>query len=238
MMVTPIKISAKNLGYTALADFCPRCYWIKLKLSHKLPWQTFPSIFSSIDSYTKHMAHHIIDNHKNDPDKNLLPPWMANIGAITGYEKIPHFSKNLYEDKKSGITLSGIPDDIWNDAEGRRIIVDFKTQRWTENQDKLLPLYLVQANVYSVLFNTSEQDGMYLIYMEPCTEPSRCPDNVVEEGFRLCFSSKTVSVRWDRGLIRNSLSRTREIFDLDKPPDSLSGCKECGAVENLINLLK
>ena len=233
-----IKISAKNLGYTALADFCPRCYWLRLRTSHKLPFQSFPGIFASIDSYTKHMAHFIIDSHKNDPDKNPLPPWMLGIGQITGYEKIPHFSRNLYEDKKSGITLSGIPDDIWNDAEGHRIIVDFKTQRHTDNQDKLLPLYLVQANVYSVLFNTTENDGMHLIYMEPCTEPSRCPENVLDEGFRLCFSGLTVPVKWDRGLIRNALTKTREIFDLDKPPDSVANCKECSALEKLIDLLK
>jgi len=48
-----LKISAKNLGATALEDFCPRCYWIKLKMGNRLPFQSFPGIFSSIDSYTK-----------------------------------------------------------------------------------------------------------------------------------------------------------------------------------------
>ena len=33
-----IKISAKNLGQVALEDFCPRCFWIKLKMANKLPW--------------------------------------------------------------------------------------------------------------------------------------------------------------------------------------------------------
>lgn len=56
-----IKISAKNLGQVALEDFCPRCYWIKLKTSNKLPYQIFPGIFSSIDAYTKKCAHALIE---------------------------------------------------------------------------------------------------------------------------------------------------------------------------------
>lgn len=55
-----IKISAKNLGAVAMPDFCPRCFWIKLKTANKLPWQIFPGIFSSIDAYTKHCVHAMI----------------------------------------------------------------------------------------------------------------------------------------------------------------------------------
>ncbi len=66
-MSDTIKISAKNLGYTALADFCPRCYWLRIRLSHKLPYSTFPGIFSSIDAYTKSCVHHIIDSHNQNP---------------------------------------------------------------------------------------------------------------------------------------------------------------------------
>jgi hypothetical protein len=47
------QISAKNLGSLALQDFCPRCFYLKLKLRFKLPFQIFPGIFSSIDSYSK-----------------------------------------------------------------------------------------------------------------------------------------------------------------------------------------
>jgi hypothetical protein len=42
-----LRISAKNLGELALADFCPRCFWFKLKVENHLPFQVFPGIFSS-----------------------------------------------------------------------------------------------------------------------------------------------------------------------------------------------
>ena len=125
-----IKISAKNLGYTALADFCPRCYWLRIKSNWKLPYQSFPGIFSSIDAYTKYCGHHIIDAHQQNPIKQL-PAWMLEIGEIVSYETIPHFSKNLFTDTKSNIILSGIPDDIWVRADSSKAIVDFKTAKKT-----------------------------------------------------------------------------------------------------------
>jgi len=75
-----IKISAKNLGQTALEDFCPRCYWIKLKTNFKLPWQSFPGIFSSIDSYTKSCIHSIIDGVRDNPF--AIPDWMKQMGSM------------------------------------------------------------------------------------------------------------------------------------------------------------
>ena len=79
-----IKISAKNLGQVALKDFCPRCYWIKLKVANKLPWQLFLGIFASIDAYTKRVVHAIIDN-------GTRPEWMLSLGEIVAYQKAPHW---------------------------------------------------------------------------------------------------------------------------------------------------
>jgi len=56
-MAEVLRISDKNLGALALPDFCPRCFWIKMKTGNKLPFQIFPGIFSSIDAYTKHVVY-------------------------------------------------------------------------------------------------------------------------------------------------------------------------------------
>jgi hypothetical protein len=66
-----IRISAKSLGELALTDFCPRCFWIKLQLQNKLPFQIFPGIFSSIDSYSKRVIHSWFDK------KGEAPPWLS-----------------------------------------------------------------------------------------------------------------------------------------------------------------
>jgi len=236
MTLQSIKISAKNIGYTALADFCPRCYWIKLKTSHKLPWQSFPGIFSSIDSYTKHCIHHIIDIAGEDIPFDT-PPWMQQMGDIRKYETVPHWSKNKFEDTKSNIILSGTPDDILIRADGSKVIPDWKTAKHTDTQDQLLPLYQVQLNVYAIL-NGDVNTDLCLVYMEPWTEKVAACDNITVIGFKMAFSAVVVPVVNDRKVVRQALTLTREIFEMEKPPESRSGCKDCQMLENVIELLK
>lgn len=228
-MNDPIRISAKNLGQTALEDFCPRCYWIKLKTGNKLPYGTFPGIFSSIDSYTKKVFHHIIDSKQ-------IPPWMAVAGDIVGYEPVKHWSKSLYYDEKSNITLSGMPDDIWLTREGTRIIPDAKTAMKTKTQDVLLPMYEIQEIVYSIIVDKSA--SLCLVYMEPQTGVDDALKGIVDRGFAMQFSGVVVPIENDKSKVRKALTTTREIFQLDKPPDRNQECKDCKALDSVIELLK
>jgi len=228
-----IKISAKNLGYTALPDFCPRCYWLRIKTNFKLPYQTFPGIFSSIDSYTKHCIHYIIDNISDKPQ------WMQQMGNIVGYETVPHWSKNSFKDEKTGITLHGAQDDILVCNDGTRIVPDYKTQRHSDKQDQMFELYEIQENVYSIL---SEQGGkqpvkLFLVYMEPCSTASDAPTNIIDCGFRMCFSAVVVPVKRNRSIVRNALNITKDIWMMDKPPNGRMGCKECESLDKIIGLL-
>ena len=81
-----VSISAKRLGEVALPDFCPRCFWIKLHVQYRPPFQVFPGIFSSIDSYTRKVVHQWFESHGE------APPWLSHIGRITGYRPPPHYS--------------------------------------------------------------------------------------------------------------------------------------------------
>ena len=252
MLLKPLKISAKNLGYTALESFCPRCYWIKLQMSHNLPWSSFPGIFSSIDSYTKSCVHYIIDKGnkqrgkiardevEKDANNNylkVLPEWMEEIGDIVGYEPIPHWSKNLFYDAKSGITLSGIPDDIWIRKEGKKAIVDFKTAKHTDAQDKLFPMYEIQNNVYDILFGYHAD--LYLVYMEPTTSKQSVWDgNMMPDGFNMEFKAVVVPVENDRKKVRKALTITREIYEMSEAPQAKDGCKDCEKLDKVMGLLK
>ena len=224
----PLKISAKNLGAVALEDFCPRCYWIKLKLNNKLPYQSFPGIFSSIDAYTKHCVHHIISGE-------LQPEWMQKIGHIVGWEPVPHWSKSKFLDEKTGVTLSGVPDDIWIKSDGKKVIPDFKTAKHTDAQDKLFPMYEIQANVYSLLLDREAE--LYLIYMEPITEAKAACENITDTGFRMRFDAVVVPVINDRRIIRAAFNLTREIFELAAPPSGRSRCKDCEALDKIIGMV-
>ena len=82
-----IRISAKNLGQLALPDYCPRCFYIKLKLNNKLPWQIFPGIFSTIDSYSKKITWQYFEKYKK------LPSWFAPYGKFKGLLPVHGWSK-------------------------------------------------------------------------------------------------------------------------------------------------
>src|SRR5438093_13480113 len=102
----PISISAKTLGEVALPDFCARCFWIKVHV-RKLPFQVFPGIFSSIDSYTRKVVHHWFDCHGE------APPWLSDLGRIAGYRPPPQWSNFGITDERWNIHLRVSPDAVF-----------------------------------------------------------------------------------------------------------------------------
>ncbi len=92
-----ITISAKTLGGLALKTFCPRCFWIKMRCENKLPFQIFPGIFSSIDSYTKKITNLSYEKTKS------VPKWMSSFGEIVKPVTAPHYSKFSITDQKTNI---------------------------------------------------------------------------------------------------------------------------------------
>ena len=215
--LTPIRISAKDLAATAMADFCPRCFWIRLHC--KLPWQTFPGIFASIDSYTKKVVHAIIDTNEH-------PPWLALLGDVKGYQTV---KKCEYLHKPTNITVAGIPDDLLVLVDGSIVIPDYKTAKYTKTQDTLLPLYEVQLNLYSLMF-TLWAAKMFLVYMEPLTYT---PQPYREQGFSMAFDAKVHQVETNKDNVRKALQMTRQIHD-GPIPVALDGCKNCDALAGIV----
>lgn len=225
-----IQISAKALGAMAMPDFCPRCFWIKLH-QKKLPYQSFPGIFSTIDSYTKKIVHAWIDAKK---DIVMLKKY-----GVKGYAKSPHWSKFKIE-TEYGITFTGGVDDIWI-VDGGIVIPDYKTAKKTENADKLLPTYKVQLNGYAKI---AEATGMGkviaipLIYMEPQTSQSFVDFNSQTiDIWDMSFIPKIIEVDIDRDMVDKLLRQARIIYD-DAIPKLNKECKDCKALEDVFNLCK
>src|ERR1051325_7324150 len=121
-----IRISAKDLGYLALADFCPRCFWIKMHCEKGLPFQIFPGIFSSIDSYTKKVTNCCYQNN------STLPVWFDGFKGLLKPVKVPHHSEFFIIDAANGIRLTGVPDEIFQRLDGSYFIADYKTAKFTD----------------------------------------------------------------------------------------------------------
>ena len=228
-----ITISGKNLGQLALDNFCPRCFWIKLHTSNKLPYQIFPSIFSSIDSYSKKITNIFFQKY------NKVPDWLSGFGEFIKPVKSPHFTK--FGITENGVHLRGVTDEILLMKDDSYFIIDYKTAKYTKNQDKLMPMYEVQLNAYAYIgeragFNPVS--GIGLVYYEPDTDlkADSIDEYLLEDGFTMPFKCNLHKVKLNPDMIPALLKKVREIHDRETPPDGLNGCKDCEKLEMIINI--
>ena len=101
-----LRISGKHLGELSMKDFCPRCFWIKIHCKN-LPFQIFPGIFSSIDSYSKKITNRHFEKNK------VVPDWINSIGEIESIVKVPSLNKFFVDDEETQIHLTGVPDEMF-----------------------------------------------------------------------------------------------------------------------------
>lgn len=219
----------------ALGHFCPRCFWLRLHLNNKLPFQIFPGIFSSIDSYTKNIIHTFFDIH------GKFPIWLDCLGPPVNYQKPPHFSKFNIVDGENNVLLTGTPDGVFVKPDKSYMIVDYKTARYTGKQDELIPKYEVQLNGYAMI---GEQRGLHpvselaLIYFEPVTNDEAVRDvaNCGDTGFLMGFAARVHRVELDLSGVKPLLAKTREIYEMSKAPSGRAGCKDCQLLDGLITI--
>jgi len=218
-----MKISAKTLGALGMPSFCPRCFW--LQMHYRLPYQIFPGIFSTIDSYTKTLVHSYMDAHGS------APPWLSPLGAVKSYVKPPHYSS--FQAREGDITLQGEADGIFRMEDGSHIIVDYKTSKHTEAQDDLYPIYHIQLNAYAYI---GERNGLKpvsalaLVYFEPMKdlEGLSLDAHIRDTGFVLPFRTKIVPVKVDaEATIPALLHKAKAIYDEKEAPECKEGCKDC-----------
>jgi len=235
-MNEPLQISAKNLGDFHQPDACLRCLWIKLHYPGKLPFQIFPGIFSSIDSYTKKAVHGWIDEYGE------LPGWLAAVGLAGEYRAVPGHTRFRVLDEATNITLTGVPDDIFVREDGAHLIIDYKTARFTPNQDALLPVYHAQLNGYAHIAERtgfSPVGGLALVYMEPRTEQedADAPENRRPDGFAMGFAAHILPIPQEPGLVPGLLAQARALFDQPRPPQGNPGCEECETLQELVGFV-
>ena len=232
-----IKISAKALGNLALPNFCPRCFWIKMHCENKLPYQIFPGIFSSIDSYTKKVTNTHFAVH------NQLPAWLGKLGDLGKPVKAPHHSKFQVADQETDIVLSGTADEIFKREDDSYFIVDYKTAKFTEAQDSLLPCYEVQLNAYAYIGERQgfrPVSGIALVYMEPQTDLTQDKlDSVLkDDGFLMGFSGHVLPLKLEaEQRIPPLLKEVRRIYDLGSPPAGNAECRDCKLLDELMAIV-
>jgi len=229
----PLQISGKDLGALAMKGFCPRCFWISRRT--RLPWQIFPGIFSSIDSYSKKVVH-------GQFDKSGMPGWLAPLGELKGYKDPPSAQKFRVPVEAHGLLLTGAPDAIFERADGTLVIADYKTSRYTQNQDRLFPVYRVQLNAYAYIarrLGWNPVSALALIYTEPVTTDEAAAGEAArrEDGFALGFSAKIIEIEKNENMLAPLFARAAELRALEAPPAAREGCGDCAVFEKIRGLL-
>ncbi len=235
-MNNQIRISAKNLGQLGLPNYCPKCFWIKLKC--KLPWQIFPGIFSSIDSFSKKVTWTYFEKYKK------LPPWFSEYKFVRPM-KVPHFTKFNIIDEDTNILLTGVPDDVFFCENNSFSIIDYKTARFTHHQDSLLGMYRVQLNGYQLIGEKSglfkPVDKLLLVYYEPhggILEVGDLDEVLKEDGFRMPFDAHILELDLlGNSLIQPLLRKVRELAEKDSAPDGRDGCEDCRLLGELCSIV-
>lgn len=236
-----LTISATELGSYAGFRFCARCAWIRLHVK-PLPWQGFPSIFSSIDRYTKKVVIGYLQR------EGRLPPWMApafctNAGEAVQYLDPPHWSKFTATDEATGVTLRGEADAVFLLADGACAIVDYKTSRYNPDNRSQHRVYRAQLNAYAWVAQRLDfppVSRLALAYMEPVTDQSAVDSegSVDGSGFVLGFRPRLVEVELNsQRLIPPLLRQAARIHALTEPPQAREGCRDCAALNGLLAAL-
>ena len=116
-------------------------------------------------------------------------------------------------------------------------IVDYKTSRFTQNQDKLLPMYKTQLNSYAVI---AERTGLTpvsalgLIYYEPVTDVDTGSINsvVMGNGFNMGFKAHMMRIELNaEEVVVPLLKEVREIGNMEVVPMGREGCEDYRQVE-------
>ncbi|MCH8894206.1 MAG: PD-(D/E)XK nuclease family protein, partial [Chloroflexi bacterium] len=181
--------------------------------------------------------------HNHFDREGHAAPWIGELGEAGGYIDPPHWSRFKTLDEETGITLRGEADGIFKLAGGSYVIVDYKTSRYNPDRPGMFRNYEVQLNAYALI---AERQGLSpvsklaLVYMEPATdkETAKEPGLVDDRGFTMGFQAKVVPVELRQAtLLPPLLRKARSIWDMDTPPKGAKDCKDCAAVDGLLERL-
>ncbi|MDG7041124.1 MAG: PD-(D/E)XK nuclease family protein [Nitrososphaerota archaeon] len=229
-----LQISAKDLGLLNSDDFCEKCFWIK-RHDRDLPYQMpFPSIFYSIDGYTKFIIKRYFARYKR------LPSWLGGIGDVKTLVEVP---QRGYSITRGSITITGIPDQPFQRNDGSYGIFDYKTAKYSAGQDRLMPIYNVQLNGYAYMMEElgmKPVNSLYLVYFEPPSLDEfekMVGEGINKEGFEMPFRPVIHEITRNFKMVEELLQKAIKIYSLNKPPNGRTGCPDCKRLNELIRLV-
>ena len=207
---------------------CPRCFYLDNKLGTKRPGMPSFNLNIAVDELFKKefdeyraagKKHPIMEEYGIDavPFKHKdIDLWRDNFEGIS------------YTHEPTGLVISGAIDDVWQDNNGKLIVVDYKS---TSKEGKIETLedsawedqYRRQIGVYQWLLERNgfqvHQTG-YFVYANALRTEEKF-DN------KLIFDTTLVPCEGETSWIEPTLQKIKECLDADTYPPSGENCEYC-----------
>ena len=141
------------------------------------------------------------------------------------------------------ISIESLSLRVDGDSDGRYFIIDYKTAKYTGNQDALLPMYVCQLNGYAHIFEKLGMGtigGLGLVYYEPQGDAplDDIEPVLLEDGFVMPFKAHLKDIGLDvEGVVKPLLKEVRRYADSEVVPEGRVGCGECEKVGEIVGML-
>ena len=233
--MTQLRISAKQLGYLAKENFCPRCFYIGYHLQFKYPGTVFAGILNKLDAIQKKSAVKYHDKFVH------LPAWLEQDGIIGTPQPCPG-PKNFIT-TIDDVVLSGSIDLLVRTPQNELIIVDFKTASPKNGYDPFLPVYDIQLQGYAKItqdLGLGKVVGLYLVYFNACTNitADTVTNHVNEENLEVSFKVEVKKSAVDpETKILPLLQTFKQIVLSETIPEKVPGCLECAKFDSIVEFV-
>jgi len=228
-----IRVSPRHLGQMGKQDFCPKCYCFSIGLGFRHPFDMpMPGIMHNLDRFEKLLV------QAQFKAKGVAPKWLTSLGCV---EPIAFPAKMVKEFPKYGLTLVGMPDEVFCDAEGSLILVDYKSARFKGDDDPFISCYRTQLLGYTILLEHHRIGTVKkaaLIYFENrlADYKEKPLDLLTGDGMRVPFAVKIHEVEIDRKALEPMLKAFRAYADVATLPEGRKGCKTCERLQVLFDV--
>jgi len=236
-------ISVKNLAALALEKLCPRCYWRKLTLSFKLPYQILPSVFNVIDGYVKRVTNDTLGS------THALPAWLAPLGVQVTRRMGPDGTLDTtwgnwrkFKMMVGDWEVRGECDELLQLPNSQLWIMDYKTSKRGDKASDWDPLYHAQLNMYAEIaeaLGMGQVAKLSLVYYEPVVEPAlvKIAEMVKPDGFAMGFKPLVLDVPRVPGTAQRLVEAAKRILAIGPGNPPMPDCKDCDYVQKLAQLV-
>jgi PD-(D/E)XK nuclease superfamily len=235
-MQSKLATTPRNLGSLRLPGYCPKCLKYLLCMKHQPPFNHFgAAIFGDAQKSQEAIIGYYLDNN------GCLPKEFAPFCDCVARTEFPrHWSKFSYL-HKSGVTLYGAPDEIFERKDGTLCVVDHKTAHFKGDKDPFHAQYECQVVGYANIaegLNLGKVTLGGLLYWEAQVEEVQYdPIAHYKSGkLSLPLKPKTLEIEIDYDILDPALEEFKSVASSSSLPEGRDGCMDCKKLDLMFAL--